>query len=258
MAQPIGSADQRRMPDRRAGASLGRDFRRRPARSRAQWRWTRSKQRLIDDEAGMIRLLTPPSTTRQTIRATSKAISPGIRENGGQYTHGVLWVVRAMAEMGRGTRAVELLRMLTPVWHTSTAQRGRRLSNRAVRGRGRCLRRAAARRPRRLDLVHRLGRLDVSRRRRIDLRVLPPSSGRTLVINPSISSAWPHCRLTYRLPDGQTRYEITIENPSGNEQGVTRPRSMASQRSSKTARHAFRSCATARSSVTFGFNDQRC
>jgi len=44
--------------------------------------------------------------------------------------------------------------------------------------------------------------------------------GRMLVFNPSISADWPQCRLTYRLPDGATRYEITIENPSRREHGV--------------------------------------
>ena len=45
--------------------------------------------------------------------------------------------------------------------------------------------------------------------------------GQTLVLRPAISSAWPSCKLNYRLPDGQTQYEITIENPSGKETGVT-------------------------------------
>jgi cyclic beta-1,2-glucan synthetase len=40
------------------------------------------------------------------------------------------------------------------------------------------------------------------------------------VINPSISSSWKSCRLSYRVPDGKTRYEIRIENPSGAEHGV--------------------------------------
>jgi cyclic beta-1,2-glucan synthetase len=39
-------------------------------------------------------------------------------------------------------------------------------------------------------------------------------------MNPSISSKWPKARLTYRLPDRKTRYEITIENPQGKERGV--------------------------------------
>jgi cyclic beta-1,2-glucan synthetase len=45
--------------------------------------------------------------------------------------------------------------------------------------------------------------------------------GHTLVVKPSISSAWPSCRLNYRLPDGNTRYEIEIRNPNAKETGVT-------------------------------------
>jgi cyclic beta-1,2-glucan synthetase len=81
------------------------------------------EQRLVDDESGMIRLLTPPFDSTPNDPGYIKGYLPGIRENGGQYTHGVLWVVRAVAEMGRGTRAVELLRMLTPVWHASSRAR---------------------------------------------------------------------------------------------------------------------------------------
>ena len=45
--------------------------------------------------------------------------------------------------------------------------------------------------------------------------------GQTLVMRPAISSDWPRCRLNYRLPDGCTQYEITIENPAGKETGIT-------------------------------------
>ena len=78
------------------------------------------EERLVDHEAGMIRLLTPAFNRTPNDPGYIKGYLPGIRENGGQYTHGVLWVVRALAEMGRGTQAVELLRMLSPVWHTAT------------------------------------------------------------------------------------------------------------------------------------------
>ena len=128
--------------------------------------------RLVDDEAGMIRLLTPAFDRTPNDPGYIKGYLPGIRENGGQYTHGVLWVVRAMAEMGRGTRAVELLRMLTPGVAHEHGRASGHLSDRAVRRGGGCLWRTAARRPRRLDVVHRLGRLDVSRGRGIDLRLV--------------------------------------------------------------------------------------
>jgi cyclic beta-1,2-glucan synthetase len=45
--------------------------------------------------------------------------------------------------------------------------------------------------------------------------------GHTLIVNPSISSNWPQCRMSYRLPGGTTRYDILIENPAGKEHGVS-------------------------------------
>ena len=42
---------------------------------------------------------------------------PGVRENGGQYTHAALWVAMAFARMGEGRRAVEILQMLNPIEH---------------------------------------------------------------------------------------------------------------------------------------------
>ena len=86
-------------------------------------RWTRLLERLVCRDAGIIKLLTPPFDRTPNDPGYIKGYLPGIRENGGQYTHGVLWVVRALAEMGRGTHAVELLRMLSPVWHTATPER---------------------------------------------------------------------------------------------------------------------------------------
>jgi cyclic beta-1,2-glucan synthetase len=46
---------------------------------------------------------------------------PGVRENGGQYTHAALWVAMAFARLGDGRRAVEILEMLNPVDHTRAA-----------------------------------------------------------------------------------------------------------------------------------------
>jgi cyclic beta-1,2-glucan synthetase len=45
--------------------------------------------------------------------------------------------------------------------------------------------------------------------------------GHTLIVNPSISSNWPQCRMSYRLPEGNTCYDILIENPAGKEHGVS-------------------------------------
>ena len=77
-------------------------------------------QYLVDERAGIIRLLTPPFDVTDHDPGYIKGYLPGVRENGGQYTHGVLWAVRAFAEGGRHDRAAELLRMILPVNHART------------------------------------------------------------------------------------------------------------------------------------------
>ncbi|MFH5832727.1 GH36-type glycosyl hydrolase domain-containing protein [Halalkalibaculum sp. DA384] len=81
---------------------------------------------LVSQQEGIIRLLTPPFDKTSRDPGYIKGYIPGVRENGGQYTHGALWLIRAMAELGRGERAVELLRMLTPVRHASSNELARR------------------------------------------------------------------------------------------------------------------------------------
>jgi cyclic beta-1,2-glucan synthetase len=73
------------------------------------------EERLVDAPAGLIRLLTPPFDRTVHDPGYIKGYLPGVRENGGQYTHGVLWAVRALAELGREERAAALLEMLSPV-----------------------------------------------------------------------------------------------------------------------------------------------
>src|SRR4030095_8099311 len=48
---------------------------------------------------------------------------PGIRENGGQYTHATTWALRAFAELGRRDRAAAYLEMLSPMHHAGTPER---------------------------------------------------------------------------------------------------------------------------------------
>ena len=51
-----------------------------------------------------------------------KGYVPGIRENGGQYTHAAIWLVQALAGLGRGTEAYSLWRMIAPVSHADTPE----------------------------------------------------------------------------------------------------------------------------------------
>jgi cellobiose phosphorylase len=62
--------------------------------------------------------LVPPFDQTDHNPGYIKGYIPGVRENGGQYTHAALWLVRAFAEMGYRERATELIRMLTPIHHS--------------------------------------------------------------------------------------------------------------------------------------------
>ncbi len=76
--------------------------------------------RLVDGQAGIIRLLTPAFDQTPHDPGYIKGYLPGVRENGGQYTHAAMWAVRAFAQAGRCNRAAPLLEMLSPVAHTAT------------------------------------------------------------------------------------------------------------------------------------------
>jgi N,N'-diacetylchitobiose phosphorylase len=78
------------------------------------------EQHLVSENEKLIRLLTPAFDETPHDPGYIKGYLPGVRENGGQYTHGVLWGVRALAEMGRTERATKLLEMLSPITHGRT------------------------------------------------------------------------------------------------------------------------------------------
>jgi len=80
------------------------------------------EEHLIDDEQRLIRLLTPPFVDTDHDPGYIKGYVAGVRENGGQYTHAALWVVRAMAALGRRGRASALLDMINPISHAATPE----------------------------------------------------------------------------------------------------------------------------------------
>jgi cellobiose phosphorylase len=75
---------------------------------------------LVSERDGIIRLLTPPFDRTPHDPGYIRGYLPGVRENGGQYTHGALWLVRALAEQGRMDQAARLLEMLSPVTRGAT------------------------------------------------------------------------------------------------------------------------------------------
>ena len=77
---------------------------------------------LIDRENGIIKLLDPPFEKSKLEPGYIKAYLPGVRENGGQYTHSSIWVIIAEAMLGFGDKAVELYRMINPIEHARTKE----------------------------------------------------------------------------------------------------------------------------------------
>src|SRR5437899_3324180 len=75
---------------------------------------------LVRREAGLVLLLAPPFDRPLLEPGYIKGYLPGVRENGGQYTHAALWSVIAFATLGDGDRAAELFAILNPINHTST------------------------------------------------------------------------------------------------------------------------------------------
>ena len=71
-------------------------------------------ERLIDREKGIVRLLDPPFTGNGRQAGYITAYPPGIRENGGQYTHAAAWLCAAMLQCGMKQEGMELFRMLNP------------------------------------------------------------------------------------------------------------------------------------------------
>jgi cyclic beta-1,2-glucan synthetase len=78
------------------------------------------ERRLVLPAARLVRLLAPPFDRTPHSPGYIKGYVPGVRENGGQYTHAAIWVARALAESGHADRAAERLEWISPVGRSST------------------------------------------------------------------------------------------------------------------------------------------
>ena len=183
-------------------------------RERAEQAMAALETHLVEPRGGLIRLLTPPFDRDAHDPGYIKGYVPGIRENGGQYTHGAMWAVQAFAMLGRRDRAAALLEMLSPATHGGSAAR---LAVYQVEpyvvvadiygvephlGRGGWTwYTGSAGWMYRIAIEHLLG-----------VRV---ESGETLVVDPRVPDGWPSFELRLRLHDGASRYSIQVENPTG-------------------------------------------
>jgi cyclic beta-1,2-glucan synthetase len=92
-------------------------------RQRSQQAMHSVDQRLVRRDDGLIQLFDPPFDKSDLDPGYIKGYVPGVRENGGQYTHGAVWAVMAFAKLGDAARAWELFSLINPIRHGSTASR---------------------------------------------------------------------------------------------------------------------------------------
>ena len=78
-------------------------------------------ERLVRRAAGLVQLFDPPFDKSPLDPGYIKGYIPGVRENGGQYTHGAIWSAMAFALLGQTERAWEVFGLLNPIHHSATA-----------------------------------------------------------------------------------------------------------------------------------------
>lgn len=174
------------------------------------------RMQLVRRDAGVIQLLAPPFDQSPLDPGYIKGYPPGVRENGGQYTHAALWTVLAIAHLGSGDEAVELFHMLNPINHTRTAADVERYkvepyvvaadvyTHPAHIGRGGWTWYTGS-----AAWMYRLGLESILGLRR---------RGRSFAIAPCVPGSWD--RFVVRWRHGQSRYEISVENPGRRNRGV--------------------------------------
>lgn len=174
-------------------------------------------EHLVRTDDRVVLLLTPPFDQTALEPGYIKGYVPGVRENGGQYTHAAAWTVIAFAALGDGDKAAALLAMLNPITHTATPQGVQRYrgepyvvagdvySEAPHAGRGGWSWYTGA-----AGWLYRAG---------IEWLLGIRVRGTRLVIDPCIPSDWPGFTATvsYR----SARYDIEVENPDGVCRGVT-------------------------------------
>ena len=164
----------------------------------------------------MLLLLSPPFDRTTRDPGYIKGYPPGIRENGGQYTHAAAWLVMAMARLGHGDEAAELFHMLNPVNHTRTAADVARYKTEPYVVAGDVL--ASVPHAGRGGWSWYTGSAGWMYRAGIESILGLRRRGATFVLDPCIPASWPAYEISWRFRSA--RYDITVSNPSGRCRGV--------------------------------------
>jgi cyclic beta-1,2-glucan synthetase len=189
-------------------------------KGRARQAMASVEQRLVRHDDRLALLFSPPFDRTPLDPGYIKGYLPGIRENGGQYTHAAAWSVVALAMLGEGGKAVELFNLLSPIHHARSradlhryrsepyAVAGDVYSRSPHVGRGGWTWYTGA-----AGWLYRAGLERILGFRK---------QGSALCIDPCIPRTWKSFEITYR--HGGTLYRITVENPKGVCRGVSHVR----------------------------------
>nr|WP_284680395.1 glucoamylase family protein [Aceticella autotrophica] len=172
---------------------------------------------LISYENGLIKLLFPPFDDGELNPGYIKGYVPGVRENGGQYTHAAVWVILAYVMIGEGDKAWRLYNMINPINHTRTPIESARykvepyvmaadvyaVEPNVGRG-GWTWYTGAAGWMYRVGLEHMMGF---------------KKHGDILMVDPCIPKSWGQYTIEYNYVN-ETKYIIEVKNPEGIEKGV--------------------------------------
>jgi cellobiose phosphorylase len=184
--------------------------------SRAQRAMASVEERLVRPEGKLIQLFDPPFDKGVLQPGYIKGYVPGIRENGGQYTHAATWVVLAVALQGRGDRALELWNMLNPIYHATTPSEVQRYKVEPYVvcadvygvpphvGRG--------------GWTWYTGSASWLYRVALEAILGFRRAGDTLRAQPCVPRSWPGFEIAYR--HGSATYRIRVDNPAGTGRGV--------------------------------------
>ncbi len=172
--------------------------------------------RLVKCADQMILLFTPPFDNSARDPGYIKGYLPGVRENGGQYTHAAIWTAWAFAKLGQGDRAVELFHALNPIRHSDTPEKAALYKTEPYViaadiysvsphvGRGGWTWYTGS-----SGWMYRLGIEAILGINRV---------GSALNINPCIPHDWAGFKVDYRF--GRTHYKISVQNPNGVNRGI--------------------------------------
>jgi cyclic beta-1,2-glucan synthetase len=171
---------------------------------------------LVRDEEKLVRLLWPPFDTTRRDPGYIKSYPPGMRENGGQYTHAATWLAWAFAKRGNGDRAAEIFRYINPISHAATREDAVRYAVEPyVFAADIC---SAPPHTGRGGWTWYTGAAAWAWRLGVEAILGIKRAGDEIEIDPRIPGDWEECRAVMRFSGGTL--EIRIENPDGFGSGV--------------------------------------